>query len=58
MMAPGILALVHSTFGHPGVARTTLLVQNKYCWPTLFKDVREYEFCVAAGKGKEPTVRE
>ena len=30
MMIPGVLALVHSTFGHPGVARTTLLVQGKY----------------------------
>ncbi|CAN0591494.1 unnamed protein product, partial [Laminaria digitata] len=27
-MIPGVLALVHSTFGHPGVARTTLLIQS------------------------------
>jgi len=42
VMVPGVLALVHSTFGHPGVARTTLLVQGKYNWPTLVRDVREY----------------
>ena len=30
---PGGLALVSSTFDHPGVARTTLLVKNKYSWP-------------------------
>ena len=42
VMVPGILALVRSTFGHPGVARTALLVQNKYHWPMLVKGVREY----------------
>ena len=41
-MIPGVLALVHSTFGHPGMARTTLLIQSKYHWPTLVKDAREY----------------
>ena len=41
-LVPGMLALVHSTFGQPGVARTTLAVQAKYSWPILTKDVREY----------------
>ena len=40
VMVPGVLALVHSTFGHPSVPRTTLLVQGKYNWSTLVKDVR------------------
>ena len=39
---PGVLSLVQSTFGHPGEARTTLLVREKYSWPTLRKDVRQY----------------
>lgn len=42
VMVPGFLALVHSTFSHPVVVRTTLLVQGRYNWPTLVKDVREY----------------
>ena len=42
VMMPGVLALVHSTCGHPGVERTTVIVQRKYNWPTLVKDVREY----------------
>ena len=42
VMVPGVLALVHSTFGHPGVARTTLLVQGKYNWPTLVRDCLLY----------------
>ena len=29
-LVPGILALVHTTYGDPGVARTTELVQTKY----------------------------
>ena len=41
-MTTGVLALVHSTFGHPGVACTTLLVQGKYNWPTLVEGVRDY----------------
>lgn len=42
VMIPGLMALVHSTFDHPGIARTTLLVQGKYDWPMLAKDVHEY----------------
>ena len=38
----GIMALVHTTYGHPGVARTILLVQQHYHWPTMKKDLREY----------------
>ena len=38
----GVLGLVHSTNGHPGVARTLLLVKGKYRWPTVAQDVREY----------------
>ena len=41
-LVPGVLALVHSTYGHPGVARTLLLVKGKYAWPTVAQDVREY----------------
>ena len=41
-LAPGILALVHTTYGHPGVARTTELTQRKYHWTSLKGDVRDY----------------
>lgn len=41
-LVPGVLALVHGTYGHPGVARTTLLIERKYHWPTLKRDVRAY----------------
>ena len=37
-----VLALVHSTYGHPGVAQTLLLVKGKYRWPTVAQDVRDY----------------
>lgn len=39
---PGVLTLVQSPFGHPGAARTTLLVRGKYSWPKLIRDVREH----------------
>lgn len=41
-VVPGVLALVHSTIGHPGVAGTVLLVRRAHSWPTLVGDVREY----------------
>ena len=41
-LVPGVLALIHGTYGHPGVARTTIHVERKYHWPTLKKDVRTY----------------
>ena len=41
-LVPAVLALIHGTYGHPGVARTTILIERKYHWPTLKKDVRAY----------------
>ena len=41
-LVPGIIALAHSTYGHPGTAKTTSLISHRYCWPTLIKDVRDY----------------
>ena len=41
-LVPGILALFHTTYGHPGVARTTELMQRKYHWTSLKSDVRDY----------------
>ena len=41
-LVPGVLAFVHTTYGHPEVARTTELTQGKY-HRTFFKsDVRNY----------------
>ena len=36
---PGNRALAHSTYRHPGTARTTALISRRYCWPTLIKTV-------------------
>eukprot|EP00752_Nemacystus_decipiens_P008157 g7296.t1 len=41
-LIPGVLALVHGTYGHPGTARTTLLIARKFHWPSLKQDVRAY----------------
>ena len=38
----GIMALAHSTYGHPVTARTTALISRRYCWPTLIRNVRGY----------------
>ena len=40
-LVPGIMARAHSTYGHPGTARTTALISRRYCWPTLIRDVRD-----------------
>ena len=39
-LVTGIMALAHSTYGHPGTARTTALISRRYCWPTLIRNVR------------------
>ena len=41
-LVPGVLALVHSTYGHPGVARTLLLTRAKDWWQLMTQDVWEY----------------
>ncbi|CAN0166915.1 unnamed protein product, partial [Ectocarpus fasciculatus] len=53
-LVPGVLALVHGTFGHPGVARTTLLIEKRYHWPTLKKDTREYVLSCRCRRRKRP----
>ena len=51
-LVPGVLALVHSAYGHPGVARTLLLIKGKYGWPTVAQDVREYVLSCGCRKRK------
>ena len=38
-LVPGILAFVHTTYNHPGVARSIELAQRKYHWTSLKSDV-------------------
>ena len=40
-LVPGMLALAHGTYGHPGVARILLLVGDTYWWPTIAQDTRD-----------------
>lgn len=48
---PAVLALVHSTFGHPGVARTVLLARNV---PLAYTSRRRARVCALVGlKEKE-----
>lgn len=53
-LIPGVLALVHGTYGHPGVARTTILIERKYHWPTLKKDTRAYVLSCKCRRRKRP----
>ena len=39
---PEFLSLVHVIHGHPGVATTLILVRERFFWPTMARDVREY----------------
>lgn len=40
-LTPGVLVLVHSVYGHPGVARTRMLVRGKYRWLTVAQNIRD-----------------
>ena len=52
---PGNRALAHSTYRHPGTARTTALISRRYCWPTLIKDVRDYVLSFGCRRRKRST---
>ena len=54
-LVPGILAFVHSTYGHPGVARTTELTQRKYRLTSLKSDVRDYVLSCGCRRFKKST---
>ena len=54
-LIPGILALVHTTYGHPGVARTTELTQRKYHWTSLKGDIRNYVLSCGCRRLKRST---
>ena len=54
-LVPGILALVHATYGHPGVAQTTELMQRKYHWTSLKSDVRDYVLSCGGRRLKRST---
>ncbi|CAM9586507.1 unnamed protein product, partial [Sphacelaria rigidula] len=41
-LVPGLLAWMHTTHGHTGVMRTTVVVNARYEWPGLFADTRKY----------------
>ena len=53
-IVPGVLALVHGTFGHPGIAKTTIIIERKYNWPTLKRDVRDYVLSCRCRRRKRP----
>ena len=50
----GVLGFVHTTYGHPGVARTTELTQGKYHWISLKSDVRDYVLSCGCRRLKRP----
>ena len=54
-LVPGVLAVVHTTNGHPGVARTTELTQGKYHWVSLKSDVRNYVLSCGCRRLKRST---
>eukprot|EP00752_Nemacystus_decipiens_P012408 g10995.t1 len=54
-LIPAALALAHGTFGHPGIARTTIIIADKYHWPSLKKDVRRYVLSCRCRMKKRPS---
>ncbi|CAB1106551.1 unnamed protein product [Ectocarpus sp. CCAP 1310/34] len=54
-LIPGVLALAHGTFAHPGSARTTIIIADKYHWPSLKKGVRRYVTSCRCRMSKRPS---
>eukprot|EP00752_Nemacystus_decipiens_P018499 g16585.t1 len=57
-LIPAVLALPHGTFGHPGIARTTIIIADKYHWPSLKKDLSPSLDNSGSAFGFESTVEE
>ena len=56
-LVPDILAFVHTTYGHPGVARTSELTQRKYHWTSLKSDVQNYVLSCGCRRLKRSTIQ-
>jgi len=41
-LVPELLALIHAIHGHPGIAATLILLQDRFFWLSMTRDVREY----------------
>ena len=41
-LVPDLTSLIHAIHAHPGVASTLALVRERFHWPTMTRDVREY----------------
>lgn len=52
-MIPGVMALVHTTYAHPGVRPTTWPIQRKFYWPTYKRDVRDYVLSCGCNRRKK-----
>lgn len=49
---PAVLTLIHGTYGQPRAARTTLLIEREYHWPTLKKGIRACVLCCKCRRRK------
>ncbi|KAK3553862.1 hypothetical protein QTP70_012698 [Hemibagrus guttatus] len=55
MIHPQVMRWVHEapSSGHPGIRRTTALISNRFWWPTLVQDIKEYvESCDACAQSQ------
>ena len=47
-----LLALVHCQHGHPGVGRTLALLRDRFHWPGMCRDARDYVLCCGCRRRK------
>ena len=41
-LIPNLTSLIHTLHAHPGVAATLALLRERFHWPSMARDVREY----------------
>lgn len=41
-LVPDLLALVHCQHGHPGVGKTLAILRDRFHWPGICRDARDY----------------
>ena len=56
-MVPDVLALVHTLHGHVGVGATLALVRDRFHWPSVVKDTRQYVLSCSCRRRKRANSR-
>ena len=54
-LVPDLISLIDALHAHPGVASTLVLIRERFLWPNMARDVREYVLLCGCRRRKKST---